>query len=139
MQPETALRIRPKRRGACENERSEILEFAGQPDAFEGQLRQHQVGECESMSSRVRNLLIRRGGEPSPSSRRHLPQGWTREEEKSRRHDLILASGGEIRSYAARAAYLTFPGVYGARGWVVSDQDRILFTHNRKIGIVRPR
>ena len=45
----------------------------------------------------------------------------------------------------AGAAYRIFSVVYGARGWFVSDQDRVLVTrsvlvtHNRKSGIVRPR
>jgi hypothetical protein len=49
-----------------------------------------------------------------------------------------ITPSSKIRSYA-RVAYLTFPGVYGARGWLARTDDSAVGTENRKSGIVRPR
>ena len=68
------------------------------------------------------------GGKPivslSASSGRFVLGSWPQRGQK-----MALCTGGD----------LTFPGVYGARGWLVSVRDLISDTQNRKSGIVRTR
>ena len=44
-----------------------------------------------------------------------------------------------LQKGCARCAYLTFPGVYGAPGWLARTDGSVVGTENRKSGIVRVR
>ena len=64
---------------------------------------------------------------------------------ETRRKNYLLQLRSRIRHIwslfrgCARCAYLTFPGVYGARGWLARATRQPDGTENRKSGIVRVR